>query len=835
MRIGVDMLGLQSPDSRLRGVGRYGKNFLEALLALDAGNEYVLYAHDGLPADQFPESSSATVVTLRPEPALGEFGIGQVLDRLIRADPDALDVLLLINPFEQTPYYAPPARPLDGPALVAVVHDLIPFLFQERYLKEPSHARPFYRHLEKLRHYDLLLTNSEATRADCLRMLGLPPERVVTISAAGQGEFFRPDRSFPIPVGDRATLARLGVRGPFLFSLSGRDERKNLRGLIDAFRLLPLDVRERHQLVVTCEMTEAFEADIRAHADRRGVSGRLVLTGPVDDETLRVLYQRCAAFAFPSTYEGFGLPILEAMHCGAPVVAGNNSSQVEVVGDGGLLANAEDAADVAAKLEAILTDVPLAESLRARAVVQAGRFSWMETARRAAGAIASRVEPGRPATRSGGRTRRSRPRLAMFSPWPPKASGISDYAARLVRELAAWYAIDLYHDPGYVPDLSLCGGDFACFDARLFPRNERVLGYRGVVHQMGNSFYHRTVYEGLRRHRGIVVHHDFCLAGFHFWYAHQWPDPVGYLRNELAYCYPDRHEEYAARIDDWMREPGGFQEAYARRGLYLNRRIFDDSEAVVVHSPWCLAEARRLDPAFAGKTFVIPHGSEAAVVAPERRAETRSRFGLPQDALIVGSFGYLTEGKMNEEALAAFASLAREEPRALYLFVGQDYAGGAARRAASELGILDRVRFLGRQPAEAFEALQAVVDIGISLRRPPTYGETSGALLHLLRHGVATIVNDVGTFADYPDSVVRKVRMDAEGVPGLTAALMGLARDDSRRRDLGRSARRHVAGHHAWPRAAGMYADLIERVYESKRSARARSRVAPGSRALVLS
>src|SRR5205085_1010625 len=162
-----------------------------------------------------------------------------------------------------------------------------------------------------------------------------------------------------------------------------------------------------------------------------------VITGEVSDAALRVLYQRCAAFAFPSLYEGFGLPLLEAMHCGAAVVAGNNSSQVEVVGEAGLLANASDAGDIAAKLARVPAD-----------------------------------------------------------------------------------------------------GALACCDARLFARRAAVRDYHALVYQMGNSRYHRFLYEAMMRHPGVVTLHDFCLAGFHLIYGHRQGREREFLRAELLRWYP---------------------------------------------------------------------------------------------------------------------------------------------------------------------------------------------------------------------------------------------------------------------------------------------------------
>src|SRR5262249_23223909 len=122
----------------------------------------------------------------------------------------------------------------------------------------------------------------------------------------------------------------------------------------------------------------------------------------------------------------------------------------------------------------------------------------------------------------------------------------------------------------------------------------------------------------------------------------------------------------------------------------------------------------------------------------------------------------------------------------------------------------DRVRFLGRQTMADFTDLIAVTDLGINLRRPPTHGETSGALLYLLASGVATIVTDVATFTDYPETTVRKVRWESEGLAGLQHAIGTLAADRAARLALGRAAQSYTRTHHEWSRVARQYVNVIE-------------------------
>lgn len=814
MRIGIDMLGAQSPTLRARGVGRYATQLVSSLMARDPSHEYLLYHHDGLPHDDVAANGGSAV-----KRRLDSTGAGRspalATDTLVRTNPDGLDLLLLAAPWEGPGGFALPPKPLGKLKLASLVYDLVACLFPQRYLTDPAAATHYRRALRHLQRYDLVLACSEQTGADCRELLGLGAQQVAVIGMAGNRQFFRPDWSQPVPAAARGTLLRLGLAKPFVLGLALTPARQGFADAVAAFTALPAPLREAHQLVLACGAEDEPRRWLSELVPRHNLDQTAVLIDFSDAEAMRVLYQRCSALIWPAPDERFGVPLIEAMLCGAPVIAASDAL-AEVVGDAGLITGGE-AGRLSAEMVRLLSEPALAAGLRQKAPVQAQKFTWEAAAERALAAMRLLARPVGFGWSRGVAVPPPKPRIAFFAPLPPTPSGIADYSQRLLAALRRHYTIDLYHDAGYLPHMGLGRVEFACHDYRLFPCYHRALDYHEIIYQMGNSEYHRFIYETLLRFPGLVVMHDLFLTHFHFGYALQHGVGPDHVLREMAACAPHMVEAYRTSRWQWAREPGGLPGACTRRGITLNRGILEHATVVVVHDAWGRARIAESYPEVADHVHVVPHGAAVDELSPARRSAIRARFNLADDALILASFGILHSQKCNVEAIEAFAAIAADYPQARLLMVGRDMSEGEAAAAAAKLGIGDRVQFLGHVSMETFLDLAAVTDIGINLRRPPTHGETSGALLTLLSAGVPTVVTDVDTFSSCPDDVVSKIRWNAAAVRTLEQALRELASDRSRRERIGRAAIEHVDRFHAWPKVAELYSDAIERSHRLRR------------------
>ncbi|HYP40746.1 MAG TPA: glycosyltransferase family 1 protein [Chloroflexia bacterium] len=272
-------------------------------------------------------------------------------------------------------------RPLFSPCpAVITIHDLI-------FLRYPQGFHPAKRaYLSAMtgwsaRHAAHIIAVSEATRKDVIELLGVRPGRVTTIHN-GVGEQFK-----PLPQDERDRFrAQKGISGRVALYVGTLEPRKNLAMLLNAFRPLADDPAFSDVTLVLGGSKGWYYDEIFSTAERLGLtsSGRVRFLGRVPDEELPLWYNIASVFAYPSIYEGFGLPPLEAMACGTPVVVANTSSLPEVVGDAGELAAPEHVDAWGRALRSLLADREKAGEMRRRGMLQARKFSWDRAARETA-------------------------------------------------------------------------------------------------------------------------------------------------------------------------------------------------------------------------------------------------------------------------------------------------------------------------------------------------------------------------------------------------------------------------------------------------------------------
>jgi len=377
----VDARPLDIEYMRAQGIGRYAHGLLQPLaeVAAERGGELVLLRErrPGLARD----AASGHAKPGR-RPAFAEDGAPRAATIRLRRPPlpgrvaDWPEHLLLpldlrrlgVDAHHSLSIYRSALWP--GRPTVVTVHDVIPLMWPDLYLSTGWMHRSLYRAARNAR---LVLAVSETARRDVIAQLGLSPERVLCVPEAA-GPRFRP--ADPAPA-----RKRLGLGGPYLLYVGGlatRDPRKNVEELIDAYADWRRTEQRGETLVLAGQLGPAA-AGLRERAERAGAP--LVLTGFVDDELLPGLLSGASCFVTASRYEGFGLPALEAISCGTPVVAFDAGAVPEVAGPGCLTAPAGDAAALMRAAARVCDEPDLRRTLAQRGIDHARGYSWQRTAK----------------------------------------------------------------------------------------------------------------------------------------------------------------------------------------------------------------------------------------------------------------------------------------------------------------------------------------------------------------------------------------------------------------------------------------------------------------------
>lgn len=361
MRIAIDA---HSVGTGLGGNESYATNLIEALAEIDTVNDYTLFVTRQAAVTRFSDRwPNFSVRTTLPHTPL--IRIPLTLSAELRRHPvDVLHVQFTSPPFSPCP-------------VVVSIHDLsfehLPKTFKWRSRKQ---LRITVR--RSAREAARVIALSEFARRDMIDTYRLQPEKVSVVPLAAPAHFG--------PVTDEQEIQRVrqtyGIKDDYILSVGAIQPRKNLSRLVAAYSRLRRVGPEGKlpQLVLVGKCAWLYDETLRTIQELE-VSDSVILTGYVPESDLPALYSGALCFVYPSYFEGFGLPPLEAMKCGAPVIVGDKTSLPEVVGDAGILADPFDVDDIAAKIASVISDSNLRADLRVKGLNRAKLFDWRETAR----------------------------------------------------------------------------------------------------------------------------------------------------------------------------------------------------------------------------------------------------------------------------------------------------------------------------------------------------------------------------------------------------------------------------------------------------------------------
>ncbi len=405
MRIVIDLQGAQC-DSRFRGIGRYSLSLALAMARNAKGHDVWLAlnsafpqsildlreAFTGLldPAQIRIFNNSGHTAEVVPDNAWRVRTSERMREHFLeQLKPDVIHVPTLFEGYGDDAVTSVGSY-TSGHKTAVTIHDLIPLMDQANYLPNPAIRDFYFRKIESLKRAGLLLAISESSRLEAIEHLGWLPERIINTSEGADAHF----KVIELSAERKQQIrTRYGItRKMVMYAPGGFDPRKNFDGLMRAYALLSPDIRRDYQLVLASRLSKSPHDDSRAkmnacRIDAGLAEDELVLTDFMPDDDLVALYNMADLFVFPSKHEGFGLPPLEAMACGAPTLGANASSLPEVIGWSEALFDPHSPANMAEKMSQALLDPAFRNKLKAHGTEQVKKFSWDASAVKAIAAL----------------------------------------------------------------------------------------------------------------------------------------------------------------------------------------------------------------------------------------------------------------------------------------------------------------------------------------------------------------------------------------------------------------------------------------------------------------
>lgn len=793
MKILIDGQTLSTPEIN-RGIGVVFKRLCEELVVNDLSKEWFISVRDFSDLKHF---SAVIQNRLRPiivTESLNQDDYIKKTKQYSQALKSAVTELKIDAYWTPNPLMLNVVLPTDlyDVAVFATVYDVIPLVMQDVYINNwPEDLREEYqRRIEQLPVWaDKLIFISESAKNDFEQFDPRAVCKSAVVHIAVDHTKFWP---YAVPK-DQS-------KEPYVLFTGGFDPRKNMDKALEAFSQLVKDYPqefERFKFYVVCAYSTEARTNYERLAERLGVLDRLVLTGYVDNDTLVSLYRGASVFFFPSRYEGFGLPILEAMACGLPIVTTNVSSIPEIIGNLAYYCSVDDTKDMARALADALRKGKSDETRRQESIRRAIKFTWATS-----GANYSKLftEILLNARNTENLQRR---KIAYVSPWPPQRSGIANYSFEIVRHLKKYVDITLYLDLDKVEESNGEHFDFPSKNLCSLTEDLRKIDY--IIYHIGNhTTFHKNIYKMAWEYPGIVVLHDFNIHPF------------------LADAFLGTADEnlYATALSEGYGEQGTFSYKSIKSSgtepeiwkFPMSHALVKRSLATIVHSHWVKEQMQGID-----NVFVIPLGATAKTTCYEYEADyaLKKRLGISPEKFMLATFGIINQLKRIPiilEAIRIIINLGYP----IHFLIGGELIDKSLmiEEKIESLGISKYVTISGYLSDNEFERCIVMSDIILNLRCP-SMGESSAALMKALGYGKACILSNYQQFAEIPNSVCWKVDINEMEIPQLVAYLEELMRNPAARQQLGKNAHFFIKNYSSYKITAKLYRAVLDKMNKS--------------------
>jgi len=759
MKVLMDLLAVQSESSRGRGIGRYSEELSKAILEKISKDVKIVFS------SLYPEHKEEITKDYLNYIAVNKISEYDVLNGLDKSQYNSLNTLLLKKQYLNYKdidilHHHSVFEGLSGKAEIVdnfnsmkslnnviTLYDFIPLLFKETYLSNEDVKKWYFKKLRLIYEADYLLAISDATKEDTINVLGIPENRVTNISGAIDTEkFYKMDL---VETKEKShILTKYNINSPYIMYTGGIDFRKNIESSIRAYSKIKKKYLQKFQYVIVCKVSDAekvhFENIIK---ELKIPSNKVIMTGFVSDEELNFLYNACELFIFPSIYEGFGLPVLEAMTCGKTVIGSNVSSVPEIIGRKDCMFDPTNIDDISSKINYILDNPDKKIELEKYFLDRSKEFSWDMSANLT-------IECYK---KLSVKEDTQRVKVAFFSPLPNKKSGISDYSLELLPFLSKYMEIDIYVDNYEVED------DYLKYNFNIYSYTEfenKREEYEEIIYQFGNSEFHEYMYDIALKHSGIIVLHDFFLSGLIAYTADKQNNHQLFFDN-LKYSHGLTGSDYEEKV---LSKDIGIHNII--EDLPMSKKIMDSAKGVIVHSDYSKKLFKKYYYGYDYDVVKINQLiKQPSCKLISKKNEHKKLLGYKESDILITAFGHISETKQYDFILNAFSKGRLFQNKQVHLVFAGAFSNDIYKTKINKIikkhNLQDKVKITGFVDNEIYKQYILASDIGINLRIN-SRGETSRALLMNMAYGLPTVINNYATFAELPDTATCKVETESE-------------------------------------------------------------------------